>query len=331
MRRGFARLRRFWVVLSLLVLSLVASVLHRGTERSWTPARIGEHWVLEGDTHVHSSFAGALATPIDIPLVAQRRQLDFVAVTEHNAWFGGAVTRLLARGLAPDLVVLPSEEITNRAYHLLAIGIERRVDPTLPLSAIADDVHAQGGVVVAAHPTRDTWPLLLGLADEKKLDGAEVFHPTIFRHEERAREHAEFLAEASRRAGSPLVPFGSSDFHGGSAIGVCRTLVFARARTAPAILDAIKAGRVVAVTNDGRMAGDPRWIQALGDAGVRSRAADNMDAPGAHLGIAERFVAWLVFVVLVLALLRRRPTLRSPVRGRRSRRRHRRHRPLRAR
>jgi predicted metal-dependent phosphoesterase TrpH len=316
------RLAGFGVMLSLLGLSMVGSLLHRGTERAWTPARIGDLWVLEGDVHVHSSFAGALSTPVDIPLVARRRQLDFVAVTEHNAWFGGAVTRLLAGGLAPELVVLPSEEITNRAYHLLAIGLERRVDPRLPLSAIADEVHAQGGVVVAAHPTRDTWPLLLGLAEEQKLDGAEVFHPTIYLHEDRAREHAEFLAEASRRSGRPLLAFGSSDFHGGSAIGTSRTLVLARERTGASILEAIKAGRVVAVTNDGRTAGDPRWTEALAAAGIHSRAGDNMGAPGAHLRVAERIVAGLVLVVLLGSLLRRGWEITPPLprpRGRRSR------------
>jgi hypothetical protein len=313
----FARFGRFSVMLVLLALALFASVLHRGTERTWTPARIGELWVLEGDVHVHTSFAGALSTPVDIPLLAHRRQLDFVAITEHNAWFGGGVTRGLARYLAPDLIVLPSEEITNRAYHLLAIGLERRVDPALPLSAIADDVHAQGGIVIAAHPTRDTWPLLLGLAGEKKLDGAELFHPTIFLREGRAREHTDFLAEASRRAGAPLVAFGSSDYHGGSQLGTSRTIVLARERTAASILEAIKAGRVVAVTKDGRTAGEPRWVQALADAGVRSRATDayNIDSPGTHVGLAERILAGVTLLVLVLALLRR-PSVSPPPRPR---------------
>ena len=306
-------MKRFWVVLLLLSLSLVASLLHRGSEPAWTPARIGDLWVLEGDVHAHSSFAGALSTPVDIPLVARRRQLDFVAVTEHNAWFGGGVARALGKALAPEVIVLPSEELTNRAYHLLAIGIERRVDPTLPLSAIADDVHAQGGVVVAAHPTRDTWPLLLGLASEKKLDGAEVFHPTIFLREGRAREHEEFLAEASRLSGAPLPAFGSSDFHGGSSMGMCRTIVFARDRTAASILEAMKEGRVVAVTNDGRTAGDAHWIQVLAGANVHSRASDNKEPPSARLRSYERAFAWLIAAAMVGALLRRpRPAQALP-------------------
>lgn len=222
---------RCWAALVLLAIAALSAALH--SDPKWAPARIGEHWVLEGDVHVHTSFAGALSTPIDIPLLAQRRQLDFVATTEHNAWFGGFITKVAAGSLAPEVIVLPSEEVTNRAYHLLAIGLEGRVDPTAPLSAIADDVHRQGGIVIAAHPTRGTWPLLLGLAAEKKLDGAEVFHPTIFRREARAREHAEFLEEASRRAGTPLRAFGSSDFHGGSRLGVCAERSSSRVRERP--------------------------------------------------------------------------------------------------
>jgi len=304
-------LARFWVLLSLLGLSLVASLLHRGSEPAWTPPRAGDLWVLEGDVHVHSSFAGALSTPVDIPLIARRRQLDFVAVTEHNAWFGGAVARALGKALAPEVIVLPSEEVTNRAYHLLAIGIERRVDPTLPLSAIADDVHAQGGVVVAAHPPRDTWPLLLGLAAEKKLDGAEVFHPTIFLVEGRAREHEDFLAEASRLSGAPLPAFGSSDFHGGSSIGMCRTLVFAHERTAASILEAMKAGRVVAVTSDGRTAGDAKWIQTLTAANIHTRADANTSPPSARLRPLERALSWLIAITMVIALFRPRRSSRS--------------------
>ena len=307
------RLRRFWLVGALLALALTTSAIHH--DAPWTPARIGEHWILEGDVHVHTSFAGALSTPVDIPLLAHRRQLDFVAITEHNAWFGGGVTHALARRLAPELVVLPSEEITNRAYHLLAIGLDHRVDPTLPLSAIADDVHAQGGVVIAAHPTRGTWPLLLELAAEKKLDGSEVFHPTTLRRGDRAIEYSDFYDQASRRAGTPLVAVGSSDYHGGATLGVCRTIVFARERTAASVLEAMKAGRAVAVTHAGGLAGDPRWIQVLADAGYRSRAATQVDRHGASLSIAEQILGWAVFAVLLAALLRP-GSLRPPL-GRR--------------
>ena len=95
-------------------------------------------------------------------------------------------------------------------------------------------------------------------------------------------------------------------------MGMCRTLVFARERSAASILEAMKAGRVVAVTNDGRTAGDPHWIQALSEAGVRSRASANTAPPSAHLRVAERVLAWLIVAILVLALLRRTPLRPRP-------------------
>jgi hypothetical protein len=295
-------MRRLWVLLALLVIALATSAIRR--EASWTPARIGEHWILEGDVHVHTSFAGALSTPIDIPLLASRRQLDFVCVTEHNAWFGGAVTRSAGHVLAPDVIVLPSEEITNRAYHLLAIGLSSRVDPTLPLSRIADEAHRQGGIVLAAHPTRGTWPLMLGLAEAKKLDGAEVFHPTMLANEEVAQEYAAFFAEASQRSGTPLISAGSSDYHGGKRLGTSRTIVLARERTAASILEALRAGRAVAATSDGRWSGDPRWIATLTEAAYVSRAHSAPEA--APTWWAERALAWLAFAVMVGAVFRRR-------------------------
>lgn len=298
-------MKRAWVwPAALLAVAVVTSVVH--TEPVWQTARVGpsnEWLVLEGDVHVHTSFAGALATPVDVPLLARRRALDFVCVTEHNSWHGAWLTSIAGELLAPDVVVLPSEEVTNRAYHALAIGTDGRVDPTLPLSEIADDVHRRGGVLLAAHPTRETWPLLLGLADEKKLDGAELFHPTILRDPSGAvaREYAEFLDEASRRSGRRLVAAGSSDFHGGGSLGVLRTLVLATARSPAAILAAMRAGRVVAVRDDGALAGDEASMALLRQSTYQVRTSGHM--PGAAW--AERALAWTCAIVLVLALGRR--------------------------
>ena len=299
-------MRRFAVLLALLVVALATRAARR--EATWEPTRIGEHWVLEGDVHVHSSWVGALATPVDLPLLARRTQLDFIAVTEHNAWFGGAMTRALGRTLAPEVIVLPSEEVTNRAYHLLAVGLARRVDPQQSLSAIAADVHTQGGVVLAAHPTRETWPLLLGLAAAHGLDGAELYHPTMLHHPEVAAEYATFLDEASERSGRRLLAAGSSDFHGGAQLGLARTLVLAKERSAAGVLEALHAGRAVAVTADGRSAGDPGSLAALAHAGYVTRAG-TVAAPGPTTAL-ERVLAWLALAVMVAALLRPRRSRR---------------------
>ncbi|MDB4943977.1 MAG: hypothetical protein JWP97_3511 [Labilithrix sp.] len=287
---------------ALLLVALAGSAVR--TPPSWSPSRIGERYVLEGDVHVHSSFEGALSTPLDLPVLARERQLDFIAVTEHNAWFGGAMARTFARTLAPDLVVLPSEEVTNRDYHLLAIGLEARVDPQLPLSAIAREVHRQGGIVVAAHPTRDTWPLLLGLADQHALDGSEIFHPTMRGRPDVAAEHAAFADEAARRSGRALLRLGSSDYHGGRGLGVLRTIVLADAPTAAGVMDALRAGRAAAASDDGRLAGDEATVAALQGARYVPRSTTT-PLPGPR-GALQHALAWLGFVVMVVGVSRGR-------------------------
>gem|GEM_PF-3021571 len=297
-------MKRFALPLVVSALACITRVVHRDVP--WTPTRIGDELVLEGDVHVHTSIAGALATPIDVPGLAARHELDFIAVTEHNSWLGGAVARAAGRVLAPNVIVLPSEEITNREYHLLAIGLSSRIDPNLPLARIGTDVHAQGGVLVAAHPTRETWPLLLGLAQGGALDGTEIFHPSALGTSERSvatlREYEAFAAEAGRLRGAPIAVAGSSDYHGGGRLGAGRTLVFAQNRSATAILDAFRAGRTVAAASDGRLVGPPDLVAALRASGHRIRAHEAPRTSG-----LERVLAWLTALVLVLGVLRAAP------------------------
>ena len=46
------------------------------------------------------------------------------------------------------------QEITNPDYHLIALGLERTITADQPATSAAADVHAQGGVAIAAHPSR---------------------------------------------------------------------------------------------------------------------------------------------------------------------------------
>ena len=296
-------MKRFAVLLALVVVSAAGSLLTPSSPGR-PPTRVGRYLALEGDLHVHTSFVGAVATPVDILLLARRRELDFVAVTEHNAWFGGALTRWLGGSVAPEVVVLPSEELTNRGYHALAIGLSSRIDPRLPLSVIAADVHAQGGLLIAAHPTRDTWPLLLGLAASGGLDGAELFHPTMLRHAAIAADYAAFAVEATKASGHSLLAIGTSDYHGGPDLGRLRTVVLAESNTPASIMAALRANRAVAATPDGRLAGDPTTLEALHAAGYVSRAVTL--PPVAARGWTARTLSILGLLVMTAALFRRR-------------------------
>ena len=54
----------------------------------------------------------------------------------------------------------------------LALGLRRAVTPTRDIGPVIDAIHAQGGLVIAAHPTRRFWPTLVPV--RHRLDGAEL-------------------------------------------------------------------------------------------------------------------------------------------------------------
>ena len=85
---------------------------------------------------------------------AARAGLDVIAVTNHNQSFTGRLAgRISEAGDGP--LMLAGEEITNPQYHMIAVGIERTVRGAQVSAAEAiADVHSQGGVAIAAHPSR---------------------------------------------------------------------------------------------------------------------------------------------------------------------------------
>jgi hypothetical protein len=78
-------------------------------------------------------------------------------------------------------MVLVGEEIHSVGYHILGIGIWNSIAWRQPASSAIDEVHRQGGVAIAAHPTN----AYAAYDDEaiRKLDAAEVVHPVGLRNE----------------------------------------------------------------------------------------------------------------------------------------------------
>jgi hypothetical protein len=215
---------------------------------------LGGYRVLAADFDVHTAIAGAAAvTPWDIVVDARRQGLDAVAITPHNSVFAGKIGRWFA-GSAGGPLVLVGEEIRGPAYHLIAVGIEQQIPWTRSASAAIDAVHRQGGIAIAAHPEATFWPAFDDAALER-LDGAEIVGPLTFQDE---RFKVEFEQFFERRR---ITAIGSSDFHGLSRLGMCRTYVFTKGDSEDAILSALRAGRTIVYGDDGRAYGDLELIR----------------------------------------------------------------------
>ncbi len=244
-----------WIGAALAAGGVVAgSVLDTGATP--VPVMAGGYHVVAADLHVHAFPGDGALPPWELAREAARRGLHAIVVSNHNQTFAARFGATLPGGMfrAEGALLIPSQEITTPRFHLIAAGITRTIDWRLPELDIVRDVHAQGGVVIAAHPVGRYWKgsdALLGA-----IDGAEVAHPLTGMLASGRDELSAFFARA-RAVNHGIAPIGSSDFHMVAPLGVCRTFVFAESVTVPAILDAIRKGRTVAQDQDGVLYGDP--------------------------------------------------------------------------
>jgi hypothetical protein len=272
----------------LLVLAIVAGTL-ADRPRPNPPLTLGGYRVLAADFHTHSSMwsDGAL-TPWGLVLEAERQGLDAVAITGHNQTWDGRLGRRFSR-LVGGPIVLVGEEILWPTHHIIAVGISKTISFRQSAASAIDEVHAQGGVAIAAHPFPGYWAGWDSAAMER-LDGAEICHPGIYVRPLGQRELEQFAARA------PVVAaIGSSDFHGLGPMGFCRTYVFASDASEQAILDGVRAHRTVVYGRDGRAYGDPALVRLAADAGgLREREPSRLPVGwldwtsriGAVLGLA---------------------------------------------
>jgi hypothetical protein len=238
--------------------------------------------------------------PWDVVLEGRRQELDAFAVTNHNRIGSAQLVHWVSQRLDGP-IVLVGEEVSTLYYHLSAVGLDRVVPPDGPAALAIARIHEQGGVAIAAHPTRGFWQGY-DEAALRSLDGAEVVHPVIVPRPWTAEELRAFYrrAEAAAAAtGRQLAAVGSSDFHVLGTPGQCRTAVFVRERSERGILEALRAGRTVAYDVHGRAFGDPALVRALNEAPVPAVQGP----PSRHrglLGVAAAAIGWLGLLGLVV-------------------------------
>jgi hypothetical protein len=228
------------------------------TVPSREPITIEGYQILSGDFHVHA-FVGDGGIP---PWVLQRHAmhvgLDVIAITNHNQTLAGRLGRAAAQPSIGPLVLV-GEEITGRDYHLIGVGIERPVNWDQPARGAIADVHAQGGVAIAAHPIYgfDRYDPV-ALAD---LDGVEVAHRDAL-SSTMGLQFEEFYQRTVGR-NPEVAAIGSSDFHTSGPLGLCRTYLFVRERTEAGVIEAIRDGRTVGRCESSRLRGRPELVRLL--------------------------------------------------------------------
>ena len=107
----------------------------------------------KADLHIHTRISDGMASIARVlDYVENETDLDIVAITDHEDVRGGLEARELAAKRGARVEVIPGAEVTTRHGHLLALFIERTPPIFRSVEATIEDIHAQGGIAIAAHP-----------------------------------------------------------------------------------------------------------------------------------------------------------------------------------
>ena len=147
------------------------------------------------ETHSHTWWSeDSLTGPRAILQLCRRRQIDRIAITDHNTAEGA----LALRRMAPDLIIV-GEEIMTSEGELLAWFLRESVPPGLSAEETIRRLRDQGAVISVSHPfdryRKGAWgrDQLERIAD--RVDAIEVFNARCIRAEDNeralafAREH----------------------------------------------------------------------------------------------------------------------------------------------
>jgi predicted metal-dependent phosphoesterase TrpH len=174
------------------------------------------------DLHLHTHASDGLMSARDlVDHVAQKTDLDVIAITDHDETSASLEAREWAARQGYRLQVVPGVEVTTRDGHLLALWIEERPPALRNLQFTAEWVLARGGLCIAPHPfTRWTHSLNLGslrpAIEQGLIAGLEVFNASLAGRA--SRPHAVRFAGEHGLAG-----VGASDAHMLAMVGLACT------------------------------------------------------------------------------------------------------------
>lgn len=178
------------------------------------------------DVHMHSTFSDGIGTIAQIlHHVEYNTNLDVIALTDHDVIEGALRMRDLWEKAHYRFDFIVGEEISTKEGHMLALFIEKRVQPGLSLERSIDLVHEQGGLAIIAHPLNPIFRHScqrealdrIYVARDVWLDGIETWNASF------CGIGGNSMAMSVNRAVYGWPEVGNSDAHTLGAIGRGRT------------------------------------------------------------------------------------------------------------
>lgn len=103
------------------------------------------------DSHIHSEYSPDSSSKIDdILKVAAKRNIDIIAISDHNTVDG--TSEVLKKTRNTDILAIPSIEISSSHGHILGFGCEENIPRDLSPEDTIDKIHDLGGLAIIPHP-----------------------------------------------------------------------------------------------------------------------------------------------------------------------------------
>ncbi len=191
--------------------------------------------MLTCDLHVHTNYSKDGESSIEeILRRAEEAGLDAIAITDHDAVDGAK----MALQIPSRVLVIPGIEVSTKQGHLIVLGVTEIIPAGLDVIDTINIARRMGALLILPHPYH-IWRH--GVARRKKSGMAAVDAVESFNSRYIVGSANSKAARIAKRLGKPCV--GGSDAHNAKFVGFGRTYVDAE-KNVPAILDAIRAGKV---------------------------------------------------------------------------------------
>lgn len=179
------------------------------------------------DVHMHTNYSDGTGSVEDVLAFAQDyTSLDVIAITDHDTIEGALRARELAERGDYRFEVIVGEEISTREGHMLALFLHEPVAPGQSIERSIEQVHAQGGLAIIAHPFNRVFrhsvqrSVMNRLLRQPELhpDGVETLNGSF------AGIGSSRIAMNATRTIYHWAETGGSDAHTPTAVGCARTL-----------------------------------------------------------------------------------------------------------
>lgn len=105
------------------------------------------------ELHCHTTASDGVVSPEKLVACAEHLGLDVLAVTDHDTIDGALAARDHAVATGARVEVIVGMEVTTRRQdHIVGLFLERAPAIFRSVPDTVDEIHAQGGLAVVAHP-----------------------------------------------------------------------------------------------------------------------------------------------------------------------------------